>query len=474
MTAELLPAFVAPKPLVKLPKQADNQPLSKPAFSKNTKFADCVKKKIDREALLEAKANKTAQPKPGLINNRTNQQESPDESEAEKQAMQPESEVVVPELFVMTATQDQDMPTLMAGNAEAESFINETASNTVTAQTSAMLEANPQPADKLLTGLAQPVNPEPVKNISPAELAVKELINQTNSTLSPEQILAEAKPTAIQMEGQNQKQGMQINNLSNANLKEQIPVQLLVDERPAAQEKQLTNQQVDVKKLIQMENHRNLSQRVVAVTPQSQTFTQGEGSGRPPDAEIINLLGQVAADTNLTSRGNSLENTNLSTLTAKSDGSDVIDQIVKKATMMLRANSSEMRIELKPEFLGKMMIKIVVEDGLVTARFVTENQQVKNLLESNLMTLRQSLEAQGIRVERTEVNIGLNNGGLFDGSEGNREWMWNHTGEQTSRGEGYTDSAFVYESDELDEQLAEIASIDAYGFYENGTMDFII
>ncbi|MDD3853195.1 MAG: hypothetical protein PHD40_06010, partial [Syntrophomonadaceae bacterium] len=320
MTAELLPAFVAPKPLVKLPKQADNQPLSKPAFSKNTKFADCVKKKIDREALLEAKANKTAQPKPGLINNRTNQQESPDESEAEKQAMQPESEVVVPELFVMTATQDQDMPTLMAGNAEAESFINETASNTVTAQTSAMLEANPQPADKLLTGLAQPVNPEPVKNISPAELAVKELINQTNSTLSPEQILAEAKPTAIQMEGQNQKQGMQINNLSNANLKEQIPVQLLVDERPAAQEKQLTNQQVDVKKLIQMENHRNLSQRVVAVTSQSQTFTQGEGSGRPPDAEIINLLGQVAADTNLTSRGNSLENTNLSTLTAKSDG----------------------------------------------------------------------------------------------------------------------------------------------------------
>lgn len=103
---------------------------------------------------------------------------------------------------------------------------------------------------------------------------------------------------------------------------------------------------------------------------------------------------------------------------------EVIDQIVKKAELLIKQNASEIKINLKPEFLGKMTIKIAVEEGIVTARFLTENLQVKHLLESNLNTLRQSLESQGIRVEKTEVNVQLNNGGMFDGSENGRESRW--------------------------------------------------
>ena len=101
-----------------------------------------------------------------------------------------------------------------------------------------------------------------------------------------------------------------------------------------------------------------------------------------------------------------------------------MEQVVRKAEVMIKQNSSEMRIQLHPEFLGKMTIKLVLEDGLLTARFITENHQVKHLLDSNLNSLRQSLESQGIRVEKTEVNVQLNNGGLFDGSEGSRQDLW--------------------------------------------------
>jgi len=475
LTAELLPAFVAPKPRVKQPDQAYNQSLSKPAASKNSKFADCVKKEIDKEVSPEVKANETAKSRPGLFNNQPSQQESPDEIEAGMQEMKPEAEAdTAAELSIPTMPQAQDIPTLEVSITEAVLYKNENASNTVTPQATAMPETNSQPVDKLLTGPTQPLNPEQL-NINGAELPGKELIDAKNASIQSEQISAETKSTAgIQVEGQNNQREMQSNSLSNVIQKEPLPVQLLVDERPANQDKQLMDKQVDVKQLIQMENNRNLSQRVVPATPQSQISAQGEGSGRQQETDITNLPGQVTAESNLTSRGSSLENTNLSTVTAKPDATDVIDQIVKKATMMLKANTSEMRIELKPEFLGKMLIKIVVEDGLVTARFVTENQQVKNLLENNLAALRQSLEAQGIRVERTEVNIGLNNGGLFDGSEGNREWMWNHSGEQYRREENYTDAAFVNEAAELEEQLAEISHIGTYQFHENGTMDFVI
>lgn len=108
------------------------------------------------------------------------------------------------------------------------------------------------------------------------------------------------------------------------------------------------------------------------------------------------------------------------------DAQEVIDQIVQKAELLKSENNNtEMRIQLKPGFLGKMLIKIAIEDGLVTAKFVTESQHVKQLLEANLVTLKQNLEAQGLKVDRTEVNVQLDNGGNFHGDESGRELMWN-------------------------------------------------
>lgn len=103
---------------------------------------------------------------------------------------------------------------------------------------------------------------------------------------------------------------------------------------------------------------------------------------------------------------------------------EVVDQIVKKAELLVKQGLSEMKIELKPEFLGKMTIKIVVEEGAVTAKFLAENLRVKQMLESNMANLKQSLENQGLKVEKTEVNVQLNNGGMFDGSENSRQFLW--------------------------------------------------
>ena len=464
MTAELLPAFVASRPRIKQPHYADNKPLNKASEPQKSRFVDCVKKEMGKDSPSEVINHDTAEFQPVFMENKPDQLVPRQEIDAEAQGIIQEPTEDDSAAIVLPSFQAQEIQTMIAVNTVSVS------STMITGQVVSLPGENYQ-ADELL--VMQSSDSEQL--INQANFAAKELINQTNSANPASELLPETRPTiSIQTPGQNQPPEIQNNNSLKTGKTEQLPMQLLVDERPANQEKNLVEKQVDVKKLIQMENNRNLSQRVVSINPQSQITVQQEALGKQADTEINNLPGQLTADNNLTNRGNALENTNISTLTAKPDPADVIDQIVKKATIMLKANSSEMRIELKPEFLGKMMIKIVVEDGLVTARFVTENQQVKNLLESNLAALRQSLEAQGIRVERTEVNIGLNNGGLFDGSEGNREWMWNHSGEQTDRGEAYTDSVVMNEMAELEEQLAETTPMDAYGFHENGTMDFII
>lgn len=108
---------------------------------------------------------------------------------------------------------------------------------------------------------------------------------------------------------------------------------------------------------------------------------------------------------------------------APADAKDLVDQLVKKMEVLQRQNLSEMKIQLKPEILGKMTIKIMVEEGVVTARFITDNHQVKQILEANMANLKQNLEASGLRVEKTEVNVALDNGSSFQGQDG-REGLW--------------------------------------------------
>lgn len=92
----------------------------------------------------------------------------------------------------------------------------------------------------------------------------------------------------------------------------------------------------------------------------------------------------------------------------------VIEQIVKQIEVTNQQNNTEITIQLKPEHLGKMMIQLSLEEGKVTARFITDSQEVKNLLDTNISVLKQNLEANGIKVEKTEINYQLNGGEDFN------------------------------------------------------------
>lgn len=154
------------------------------------------------------------------------------------------------------------------------------------------------------------------------------------------------------------------------------------------------------------------------------------------------------------------------------DTQQILNQIVRKAELMVKSNSSEMKIELYPEFLGKLTIKIMVEEGAVTAKFITDNHQVKQMLDANLNMLRQSLENQGMRVERAEVDVQLNNGGLFDGSQGQRDWNWDNRYSPHSGNSSLKDQEVYQIAQEL--VPAESPVYEAYGIGLDGSLNFVI
>ena len=84
---------------------------------------------------------------------------------------------------------------------------------------------------------------------------------------------------------------------------------------------------------------------------------------------------------------------------------DVFDQIVQRAAVHVKNDQGEMRIDLKPEFLGHVRLQIVTENQQVTVRILTELPMVRDMIESNIQQLKSDLQQQGLRVERVEVAV---------------------------------------------------------------------
>lgn len=84
---------------------------------------------------------------------------------------------------------------------------------------------------------------------------------------------------------------------------------------------------------------------------------------------------------------------------------EIINQVLEKAKVVLTGDKSEMVMDLKPDSLGKLSLKVVTENGIVMAKFVAENQQVKQVLETNMQLLRDSLEKQGMNVQGFSVSV---------------------------------------------------------------------
>ncbi|MDT3699247.1 MAG: flagellar hook-length control protein FliK [Thermincola sp.] len=83
----------------------------------------------------------------------------------------------------------------------------------------------------------------------------------------------------------------------------------------------------------------------------------------------------------------------------------IFSQITQKARLLVSPGTTKLQIQLKPDFLGKMNLSITSENGLVTAKFNTESYRVKEVIEANLNTLKDSLAQQGIKVDQLVVNV---------------------------------------------------------------------
>jgi len=86
--------------------------------------------------------------------------------------------------------------------------------------------------------------------------------------------------------------------------------------------------------------------------------------------------------------------------------SNVIEQIMNQVKLTSAGGQfTEMRMTLRPDNLGDIVLRVVTQNGIVMAQFEAESQRVKELLEANFNQLRDALQEQGITFSELSVSV---------------------------------------------------------------------
>ena len=87
------------------------------------------------------------------------------------------------------------------------------------------------------------------------------------------------------------------------------------------------------------------------------------------------------------------------------DTVQIMEQIVQQMRVTISNEITTMEMQMNPENLGKVYVNISSEEGVVNAQFHATNEVVKEALEAQIATLRESLNQAGVKVDAIEVTI---------------------------------------------------------------------
>ena len=88
------------------------------------------------------------------------------------------------------------------------------------------------------------------------------------------------------------------------------------------------------------------------------------------------------------------------------DTQDLIEQIVTQVRTTVTESITTMSLELHPASLGKMYVQVSEQDGTINAKLFTENESVKQALETQMTALKDQWEQQGSKVSAIEISVG--------------------------------------------------------------------
>jgi flagellar hook-length control protein FliK len=142
-------------------------------------------------------------------------------------------------------------------------------------------------------------------------------------------------------------------------------------------------------------------------------------------------------------------------------GTGMISQIIASAHLAANANNASMSIQLKPEWLGDLKLVVNLDQGIVNAHFIAQNQITAGLIQSRLPELKQALNDQGISWQHLSVSSG--------GSQGNQQGS-----SQSQQNTGRTQAQYDYGSGSSPDNDVQPIIPTAYQWGGAGSFNYVV
>lgn len=158
---------------------------------------------------------------------------------------------------------------------------------------------------------------------------------------------------------------------------------------------------------VAMERHRLSSQQLEQMQSSDSNETE---AAKPIVVELTHIKDNFSSEskTMTTATGSSL---------MKQLEESINNKIVKQTSVILKDdNSGEIKLILKPEALGKVRIRLSLNDNRIVGQIIVENVSVKEIFEQNLQNLERAFKENGFDIAGMNVSVGGNGMG-----SGNRE-----------------------------------------------------
>ena len=152
----------------------------------------------------------------------------------------------------------------------------------------------------------------------------------------------------------------------------------------------------------------------------------------------------------------------------------LMDQLEGLARTFASSEGTSVEMQLNPENLGRLVLTVTEKHGNVTAQIAASNEQVKEALQTQMVELRSTLQAQGIKVEAVEVTVAAHE--FEQNLDGNASANGQMQDQEGREGEGTFAGRRNLNRNELDELsglMSEEERLAAQMMQDNGgTVDF--
>lgn len=84
---------------------------------------------------------------------------------------------------------------------------------------------------------------------------------------------------------------------------------------------------------------------------------------------------------------------------------NIVNQVVEQIKVTMGKEMTNMQLQLNPESLGKVLISVTSNHGVMTANFTVQSEEAKEALQSQMFSLREALESRSLKVDAVEVEV---------------------------------------------------------------------